>query len=53
MRRLLAFCATIMLCALAPAAVVAPPLERLAPDGALADIQGREGVVFVDLFADW
>ena len=28
-------------------------LERLAPDGARANVQAREGVVFVDLFADW
>ena len=53
MRKLLTFCATIILCALAPAADAAPPLVSLAPDGALADIQGRGGVVFVDLFADW
>jgi hypothetical protein len=28
-------------------------LEAIGADGALANVQEREGIVFVDLFADW
>lgn len=29
------------------------PMETIGPEGALENIEKRDGVVFVDLFADW
>ncbi len=37
----------------APVAVHAQDLESLDPDTALGEISSSEGLVFVDLYADW
>jgi hypothetical protein len=51
--RFISLCVAMTLWVLASAVHAESPLETLAPDGALANLKARRGVVFVDLFAHW
>ncbi len=53
MKLLLSLFAMITTLLLAEVVVAESPLEVLKPDGALENVTARDGVVFVDLYADW